>query len=187
MIPKVLAYVTRDGSGGREVLVFRHRDHPDAGVQVPGGTVDAGESLESALVREVKEETGLSNLVVIGQIAKAPFHAAWRNEWQERNVFHLVTPAHLPESWTHAVTAGTEDAGLVYEFSWLGLEDAEPLLAGGQGQWLSLVRPRESFQPRRRPLIPELSELSPVRNPIRPLGVSGRCISARIASNTARN
>lgn len=143
MIPKVLAYITRDGTAGREVLVFRHRDHPDAGVQVPGGTVDPGESLIDALIREVEEETGLQNLVVEGQVAKAPFHAEWRNEWQERNVFHLVAPASVPDSWTHAVTAGEEDAGLVYEFFWLGLAAAQSLLAGGQGQWLPLIPRRE--------------------------------------------
>ena len=32
---KVLAYVTR----GDELLVFRHRDFPEAGLQVPAGTM----------------------------------------------------------------------------------------------------------------------------------------------------
>jgi hypothetical protein len=40
---KVLAYITRNSS--REVLVFDHRDKPQAGVQVPAGTVDEGEDI----------------------------------------------------------------------------------------------------------------------------------------------
>jgi hypothetical protein len=30
MIPKVLAYITRDGREGLDVLVFRHAHHPEA-------------------------------------------------------------------------------------------------------------------------------------------------------------
>jgi len=136
VIPKVLAYITREGPAGREVLVFRHRDHPEAGVQIPGGTIDAGETPVDALHREILEETGLKSLRVIRQVAKEPFHATWRNEWQERNVFHLEAPAGCPGTWTHSVTSGQEDKGLVFVFSWMTLADAAEMLQWGQGQWL---------------------------------------------------
>ena len=32
---RTAAYVTRRAPGGLEVLVFDHRDHPEAGTQVP--------------------------------------------------------------------------------------------------------------------------------------------------------
>jgi len=51
---KVTAFATR--KNGSELLVFHH---PTAGVQVPAGTVETGETLEEALVRELFEETGL--------------------------------------------------------------------------------------------------------------------------------
>ena len=40
-------------------MVFTHRDIPEAGVQVPAGTVEEGETLDAAVLREVHEETGL--------------------------------------------------------------------------------------------------------------------------------
>ena len=139
MIQKVLAYIIRSSAAGQEVLVFHHRDHPEAGLQVPGGTVEPDEPLEVAVRREVAEESGLSDLVLIGQIAKAPFHAAWRDEWQERHVFHLEAPADLPDSWTHVVQAQGEDQGLVFVYEWMPVDEAASKLRWGQGQWLHLV------------------------------------------------
>jgi 8-oxo-dGTP diphosphatase len=50
--------VVKDGAG-RFLLVLRSRP-PEAGRwTVPGGRVEAGESLEEAAVREVREETGI--------------------------------------------------------------------------------------------------------------------------------
>ena len=44
---KVLAYVTR----GDELLVFRHRDFPAAGLQVPAGAIEEGEDPQDAALR----------------------------------------------------------------------------------------------------------------------------------------
>ena len=54
-IQKVIAYITN----GRRLLVFRDTDFPEAGIQVPAGTVDAGEAPQTAVMREAQEETGL--------------------------------------------------------------------------------------------------------------------------------
>ena len=50
-VKKVYAYITR----ADRLLVFRHVDFPEAGVQVPGGTMDAGETPEGAVLREAAE------------------------------------------------------------------------------------------------------------------------------------
>ncbi|MCL4867628.1 MAG: NUDIX domain-containing protein [Anaerolineae bacterium] len=55
-VGKVTALITRLGVNGPELLVFQH---PLAGIQLPAGTVEIGESVAAALQREVQEETGL--------------------------------------------------------------------------------------------------------------------------------
>jgi 8-oxo-dGTP pyrophosphatase MutT (NUDIX family) len=55
----VVAFVTRGRDQEKKLLVFRH---PTAGIQLPAGTVDVGERLEEAAMREAFEETGLEEL-----------------------------------------------------------------------------------------------------------------------------
>ncbi len=55
-IAAALAVVLRDD----RVLLVRRRNRPDAGLWgFPGGKLEAGESVEAAAVRELREETGL--------------------------------------------------------------------------------------------------------------------------------
>ena len=57
VVGKVAAFITRDTPEGRQLLVFRH---PDAGIQLPAGTMERDEAPESAVLREVLEETGIA-------------------------------------------------------------------------------------------------------------------------------
>ena len=55
-VEKVTAFIVRERSGVKELLVFKH---PTAGIQIPAGTVEKGEDIETAVKREAYEETGL--------------------------------------------------------------------------------------------------------------------------------
>ena len=52
---KVTGFVTRGSGRAAELLVFRH---PNAGIHLPAGTVEANEAPAAAVVREVRKETG---------------------------------------------------------------------------------------------------------------------------------
>ncbi len=56
-IEKVTTFVTRQSKDGHDLLLF---EHPNAGIQIPAGTVEDGETPEQAVIREVNEETGLA-------------------------------------------------------------------------------------------------------------------------------
>ena len=57
-VDKVYAYITR----ADKLLVFKHVDFPEAGIQIQGGSMEAWETPEMAVMREVEEETGLREL-----------------------------------------------------------------------------------------------------------------------------
>ena len=67
IVQKVTAFIIRERDGVRELLVFKH---PTAGVQIPAGTVEEGEDLETAVKREICEETGLQFVEIEGYLGR---------------------------------------------------------------------------------------------------------------------
>ena len=131
---KVLAYVTR----GEELLVFRHRDFPDAGLQVPAGAIEEGEDPQDAALREVREESGLTDVRVVGFLGRYLHNAApHRDEAHDRYVYHLELAGPAEQSWLHYET-DPSDGGppIAFSFFWMSLRDPELRLAGGQGDLL---------------------------------------------------
>ena len=99
-IEKVTAFVTRPGSDGYELLLF---EHPAAGIQIPAGTVDLGESTDDAVLREASEETGLGALTIshrLGTVDEPP-PPGYRVMRERTTVYARPDPssfdfAHLP-------------------------------------------------------------------------------------------
>ncbi|PEF46635.1 DNA mismatch repair protein MutT [Bacillus cereus] len=135
---KVHAYVTREKEGVMQLLVFKHRDIPEAGIQVPGGTVDEGETLEAAILREVQEESGLRHLCIERFLADYIIHVKEKKEYQKRYFFHVTLLTDVKDSWEHIVSAGEEDEGLVFCYEWIDIAKY-PELAGKQGEFLHLL------------------------------------------------
>jgi 8-oxo-dGTP pyrophosphatase MutT (NUDIX family) len=139
---KVVAYITRESPHGQELLVFEHRDNPEAGTQVPAGTVEAGEEIADALRREVLEETGLSDLPVVRKIATYEWVHPISGNTHERHVFHLTAPSDTADTWEWLETSGTEGPnveGYVFQFRWVPLQ-GEIDLVGDFGAYLSAIR-----------------------------------------------
>ena len=122
-VDKACACVLRDG----HLLCFRH---PSAGNQLPKGTVEAGESSEAAVVRELAEESGLTQAQVIGKICQyerivgGDGHSGVeaRHRW---HLFHLAVPGAPRAPWRHRVRSDGVDDGMVFEYFWQDL--AQPI------------------------------------------------------------
>lgn len=114
MRQRVLAYVTRDRDGAKELLVFAHRDVPAAGTQVPAGRLDPGETLEQCLLRELHEEAGIEDGVVVRELGRPSWPAKYENHaFEVRSAGHEST-----DTWDHVVHGDGDDAGLVFRFRW---------------------------------------------------------------------
>ena len=120
---RVVAYVTR----GRELLVFDHAGT----LQVPAGRVDHDETLEEGLLREVEEETGVTGIEIVCELADASeFESLYGPGRHESHAFHAVSHADTPDLWTHQVTGTGMDAVLAYPCRWVSLDGELPLLWG---------------------------------------------------------
>ncbi len=62
---KVTAFIVGDGPAGRELLILQH---PHAGLQLPAGTVEPGETPVDGALREAQEESGLTALQVVREL-----------------------------------------------------------------------------------------------------------------------
>lgn len=118
VVRKVVAYVTH---GGR-LLVFEHVDVPEAGVQVPAGTVRPGEELPAAMLRETFEETGLEQLRIVRYLGTRTYDAlASHGQLHERHFFHLTCTAAPPENWIHHELHDGLEPPTAFRFYWTPL------------------------------------------------------------------
>jgi len=111
--------------------------YPEAGVQVPAGTVEVGEALDEALHREIKEESGLVGLQLVALLATQHVYSTTKSQWQEQNFFQLQAPDDLPEEWLHVVRGNGEDENLHFIYSWFDVSKAADTLIAGQGKYLN--------------------------------------------------
>jgi len=136
---RVYAYITN----GNRLLVFTHTDFPEAGIQVPAGTVGLGEELAAAVLREAEEETGLADLELIGCLGNierdmTEFGAP---EIQEAWFFHLCCRGKPPETWRHNEISGGTVEPIRFDFFWVKAPDHVPKLIALDGAMLNeLIR-----------------------------------------------
>jgi len=130
---KVVAYIVK----ADRLVAFLHEEDTnpvlESGLQVPAGTVDPGEDLAVAVLREAKEETGLEGLRVVRYLGCD--HPHWPGaQPQERHFFHLEVD-HAPDVWRHVEdNGGTSVDRHPFHLFWLPIDQAA-LLAAGQGMF----------------------------------------------------
>lgn len=133
---KILAYITRISESKKELLVFVHQQYPEAGIQVPSGTVEKNENLESAFRREVFEESGLKIVNLPQFIGSYSYFRKDIQQLQMRNVFHCQLTQPVADRWSHRVSGKGEDQNLIFEYYWVELDQAATLLEGDQGEYI---------------------------------------------------
>ena len=143
---KVVAYITHTDpdSGMHRLLVFTHPLSPEAGIQVPAGTMDPGELPEVAVLREAYEETGLTDLEIVRFLGERTIDVRpWsKDEFHHRHFFHLLVRNTPPETWIHHETDPSDLPGhppIPFAFYWVPLPDGVPDLIGEQGALLSEI------------------------------------------------
>jgi GrpB-like predicted nucleotidyltransferase (UPF0157 family)/ADP-ribose pyrophosphatase YjhB (NUDIX family) len=99
-------------------LAFKH---PVAGYQFVKGTIESGESLPNAAVRELSEESGICNARAVRDLG------LWNAEFEEQiwslQLCEVSDP--LPDEWSFETD---DDGGRIFEFFWhpLKLDFPEP-------------------------------------------------------------
>jgi 8-oxo-dGTP pyrophosphatase MutT (NUDIX family) len=126
-IRKAYAYIThRD-----RLLVFSHPHAPEAGIQVPGGTVEPDETPEHAVMREACEETGLTGLVLVRFLGETMLDRSdvGKNEFHHRHFYHLRCTSDPPATWQHYELDPSDGSPPpLFEFFWAPLPDEVPEL-----------------------------------------------------------
>ena len=137
---RVVAYITRDRNGRRELLVFDHKDHPQVALQVPAGRLDPGEELEAGLLREIEEESGLTKVRIERELPGFEDH--YRSRY-DNHAFHVTLEEDAPDEWEHVVFGAGDDAGLVFRYRWVPLEPDPHLFGRPHPLLSSLAGPME--------------------------------------------
>ena len=99
-------------------------------MQLPKGTVEAGETPEDAVRRELFEESGIQfdgPLIPLGTLDRDCEAGIEGNVHRHAQLWHLYlmrTDAACPETFKHIASGSPEEDGLIFTFRWLEQEEA---------------------------------------------------------------
>ena len=111
---KAFAYLIRVDHLRPRLLVFNSLEEP--GLEVPKGAAEEGETFAEAVVRELREETGITGARTIRELG-----TTWYGN-EEQRFFLLAAQAGLPDAFEHTVTGEGGDRGFRYVFHWMPVD-----------------------------------------------------------------
>ena len=115
---KAVALILREREGVQELLVHSFAANPSLPWRFPGGGIE-GESIESGLIREIREESGLEGLNIIRKLGIQRYFKAYSGCYIERHDFLLKITSECPDNWEHTVHGSGNDSGEVFLFQWI--------------------------------------------------------------------
>jgi len=126
-IKKAYGYVTRVKDGKTQLLVFRH-PIPEAGIQIPKGTVEPNEDPYHAVSREIEEETGLRNF----QVEKLIAEDYWESDDGviHNRFFYKLHVTNVCDEWDYDPTGGGAEEGLVFHYFWISSKEEVEIIRG---------------------------------------------------------
>lgn len=131
-VRKAFAYITQ----GHKLLVFEQPDAPEAGIQVPAGSIEPYETPPAAALREAQEETGLTKLAVVSFLGEHSYDMSrWKPEIHQRYFYHLVCTEETPATWEHGERFPSDqpdhDGSIthLFKFYWVEIDACPDLIA----------------------------------------------------------
>lgn len=96
VMQKVTCFITRECKGQSELLLFQH---PNAGIQLPAGTVEINEGTEEAALREAFEETGLTDFTACTYIGEQERVLPENEYYMFQNAKIYSRPDYISSCW----------------------------------------------------------------------------------------
>lgn len=117
---RAIAIILRDRNIEQELLAQSFTADPSIPWRFPGGGIDAGESIEDGLRREIREESGLGQLEFVRKLGVQRYYKSYLGRFIERHDFLFRVQGN---EWEHIVQGNGKDNGEVFGFHWISPED----------------------------------------------------------------
>lgn len=120
---KLSAYAYIYDEKEQKLLVGYNQNGKYKKYRLPGGTIEQGENLEEGLLREIKEETGYSDVTVISQIDcnQAYYYVDVKQIWRENYSNYFLCKLNSNARQAKQLIAYEEDCPIV----WISFEEFE--------------------------------------------------------------
>lgn len=138
MIQKVFAFLVRNqGPGNHELLVLEDQR---GNLSVPKGTVETGEPLPDAALRELAEESGIGDARIVALLGQhwVRIHGGPDMRGPLEDQHHTgfliagIHPEDFRETWGHRVNAPGVENGQIFRYRWIRPTTELPLIYGAE-------------------------------------------------------